>query len=51
MNELDIDFSMDTSSIVNEVGRSYEVCVSMTLLVFHGTTVLTIVIVMLAVIV
>ena len=48
-NDSDIDFSMDTSPVANQVDQWYRVAVSKTLLPFHGTIVFTIFIVMLAV--
>ena len=42
----DVDFAMNTSPIVNEVDSWYIVSLSKTLVIFHGTIVLTIAIVM-----
>jgi len=50
MNEADIDFSMDTSSVVNEVESWQVITFSKTLCIFYGAIIATILIVMLIVI-
>lgn len=50
MNESNIDFSMDTSSVVNQMDRWHKVIFSKTLLIFHGAIIGTILVVMLIVI-
>lgn len=51
MEETDIDFSMDTTVVQNDVAPRFEVTYSKTLRLFHGTVVLTIIIVMVLVII
>lgn len=51
MSESEIDFSMDTSSVVKEVDLWCRVTISKTLCIFHGVIIGTISIVMLIVIV
>ena len=46
MREEDVDFSMDTSLVASQVDSWIEVTFSKTLKAFHGTIVLTILIVM-----
>ena len=46
MSPSDIDFSMDTSSVVNQVDPWSEVVLSKTVTVFHGAIIITIVLVM-----
>ena len=46
MNEEEIDFSMDTSVVKDQVKPWPEVILSMTLLLFHGTVLVSIVVVM-----
>ena len=47
MNEEEVDFSMDTSVVRGQVKTGLEVFFSMTLLLFHGTVLVSIVTVML----
>lgn len=47
INDSEIDFSMDTSSLTNQVHTWSEVIFSKTLSIFHGVIVLTILLVML----
>lgn len=47
LDETEIDFSMDTSGVVNQVDSWRETMFSKTLLIFHGIVIGTIVIVML----
>ena len=42
LNEAEVDFSMDTSSVANEVASWCEVVFSKTLRIFHGVIVVTI---------
>lgn len=47
INDSEIDFSMDTSSLTNQVHTWSEVIFSKTLSIFHGVIILTILLVML----
>ena len=47
MDESDIDFSMDTSSVEEEVPGWFCTCFSPTILIFYGTIVLVIIVLML----
>lgn len=49
LKEEDVDFSMDTSTVKARIGLWTEVILSKTLVFFHGTVVLTILIVMLVI--
>mgnify|MGYP005848995509 CR=1 FL=1 len=47
MNEEDVDFSMDTSIVKDQIKPWSDVILSLTLLLFHGTVLASIVVVML----
>lgn len=46
MNDVEVDFSMDTKPVTNQVDQWSKVVFSKTILIFHGTIVATIIIVM-----